>query len=107
MNRREDMIIVPECGFYNEEINNPDSPYPGECEDCYRYEICSKAEGYYIKDQKMTPKKLYEWAVEHGVEDCEIVIQFRDEYSCYEGYDPLEKDCINIIETDGKKIIEL
>ena len=37
------MIIVPECGFYNEEINDPDSPYPGECEDCYRYEICLKA----------------------------------------------------------------
>lgn len=38
------MIIVPECGFYNEEINHPDSPYPGECEDCYRYEVCLKAE---------------------------------------------------------------
>ena len=88
------MIIVPECGFYNEEIDNPDSPYPGECEDCYRFEICSKAEGYYIKEQKMTPKKLYEWAIEHVAEDCELVIQ-------------LEKDCIDIIETDGKKIIKL
>ena len=27
----------------------------------------------------MTPKDLYEWAVEHGVENCDIEIQYRDE----------------------------
>ena len=94
------MIIVPECGFYNEEINNPDSPYPGECEDCYRYEICSKAEGYYIKDQKMTPKKLYEWAVEHGVEDCDIEIQYRDGGGYYEGTDVA---CLDDVEIENRK----
>ena len=101
------MIIVPECGFYNEEINNPDSPYPGECEDCYRYEICSKAEGYYIKDQKMTPKKLYEWAVEHGVEDCEIEIQYRDDGGYYNGTTDVRLDEIEIKNMKYGKVIIL
>lgn len=27
----------------------------------------------------MTPKDLYEWALEHGVENCDIEIQYRDD----------------------------
>lgn len=30
-------ILSKDCGYYNEEINDEYSPYPGECEDCYRY----------------------------------------------------------------------
>ncbi len=33
-------ILSKDCGYYNEEINDEYSPYPGECEDCYRYGIC-------------------------------------------------------------------
>lgn len=37
------MIIDKDCGYFNEEINDPYSPYPGECEDCYRYDTCLNA----------------------------------------------------------------
>lgn len=37
------MIIDPECGYFNEEKYDEFSPYPGECEDCYRVEICLEA----------------------------------------------------------------
>ena len=33
-------ILSKDCGYYNEEINDEYSPYPGECEDYYRYGIC-------------------------------------------------------------------
>lgn len=33
----------------------------------------------------MTPKELYEWALEHGVENCEIEIQYRDGGGYYSG----------------------
>ena len=36
-------ILYKECGYFNEEIDDPYSPYPYECEDCYRYEICLRA----------------------------------------------------------------
>lgn len=31
------MKICPDCGYFNEEKYDEYSPYPGECEDCYRY----------------------------------------------------------------------
>lgn len=37
------MKIYPDCGYFNEEKYDEYSPYPGECEDCYRYAICSEA----------------------------------------------------------------
>lgn len=37
------MILYPKCGYFNEEKHDEFSPYPGECEDCYRFEICLKA----------------------------------------------------------------
>lgn len=36
-------ILYEDCGYFNEEINDLYSPYPYECEDCYRYEICLRA----------------------------------------------------------------
>ena len=36
------MILCPECGYYNEEKYDEYSPYPLECENCYRYDICRK-----------------------------------------------------------------
>lgn len=36
-------ILYKDCGYFNEEIDDPYSPYPDECEDCYRYEICLRA----------------------------------------------------------------
>lgn len=42
------MILCPECGYYNEEKYDEYSPYPLECEDCYRYDICRKC----VDDEK-------------------------------------------------------
>ena len=33
------MILEPKCGYFNEEKNDE----YGECEECYRYDICKKA----------------------------------------------------------------
>lgn len=37
------MKLFPDCGYFNEEKHDEYSPYPRECEDCYRYDICLKA----------------------------------------------------------------
>lgn len=34
------MILYPDCDYYNEYRDDEFSPYPDECEACYRYEIC-------------------------------------------------------------------
>ena len=34
------MILCPDCDYYNEYRDDEFSPYPDECEVCYRYEIC-------------------------------------------------------------------
>lgn len=50
------MKIHPDCGYFNEDKHDEYSPYPGECEDCYRYDVCLEAE---IKEKNMNMK---EWA---------------------------------------------
>lgn len=37
------MKIYEDCGYFNEEKYVEYSPYPEECEACYRYDICIKA----------------------------------------------------------------
>ncbi len=37
------MKIYEDCGYFNEEKYDEYSPYPEECEACYRYDICIKA----------------------------------------------------------------
>lgn len=36
------MILYPNCDYFNEYRDDEYSPYPSECEECYRYEICLK-----------------------------------------------------------------
>ena len=38
------MILYPDCDYFNEERDNQYAPPYGECEECYRYDICKKAE---------------------------------------------------------------
>ena len=37
------MILYPDCDYFNEERNDEYAPPYGECEECYRYDICKKA----------------------------------------------------------------
>ena len=37
------MILEPKCGYFNEERNDEYALPDGECEECYRYNICKKA----------------------------------------------------------------
>ena len=37
------MILYPDCDYFNEERDNQYAPLYGECEECYRYDICKKA----------------------------------------------------------------
>lgn len=53
----------------------------------------------------MTPKDLYEWAVKHDVQDCDIEIQYRDGGGCYCGTADARLDEIEIkTECYGKVI---
>lgn len=47
------MKIYPDCGYFNEEKYDEYSPYPGECEDCYRYET------YMETKRKKSTKKIW------------------------------------------------
>lgn len=55
----------------------------------------------------MTPKDLYEWAVEHGVEDCDIEIQYRDDGGYYYGTTDVTFDEIEIENKSYGKVIVL
>ena len=48
----------------------------------------------------MTPKDLYEWAVKHNVQDCDIEIQYRDGGGYYEGTDVV---CLDDVEVENRK----
>lgn len=37
------MMIDPNCGYFNEERDDEYAPPYGECEECYRYDICLRA----------------------------------------------------------------
>ena len=37
------MTLYPDCDYFNEERDNQYAPLYGECEECYRYNICKKA----------------------------------------------------------------
>lgn len=36
------MKFYNDCGYFNEEQDDEFAPQDGECEFCYRYEICKK-----------------------------------------------------------------
>lgn len=52
------MKIYPDCGYFNEEKYDEYFSYPGECEDCYRYEICMETKRK--KAQKKDMEKINE-----------------------------------------------
>lgn len=37
------MMLYSECSYFNEERNDEYAPPYGECEYCYRYDICRRA----------------------------------------------------------------
>ena len=47
------MMLYSECGYFNEERNDEYAPPYGECEKCYRYDICKRAK------QTTEERKLY------------------------------------------------
>jgi hypothetical protein len=42
--RGEIMMIDPNCGYFNEERDDEYAPPYGECEECYGYNICRRAQ---------------------------------------------------------------
>lgn len=55
----------------------------------------------------MTPKDLYEWAVEHGVENCNIEIQYRDDGGLFYGTTDASFNEIEIENKSYGKVIVL
>lgn len=55
----------------------------------------------------MTPRDLYEWAVRHDVQDCDIEIQYRDGGGYYEGTTDAHLDEIEIKNESYGKVIVL
>jgi hypothetical protein len=37
-------MLDPNCGYFNEERDDEYAPPYGECEECYRYDICRRAQ---------------------------------------------------------------
>ena len=37
------MILEPKCDYFNEKRNDEYAPLYGECEECYKYDICRRA----------------------------------------------------------------
>lgn len=37
------MVLYPECDYFGKRCYDEHAPKSGNCEDCYRFEICSKA----------------------------------------------------------------
>lgn len=48
----------------------------------------------------MTPRDLYEWAVRHDVQDCDIEIQYRDGGGYHEG---TTDACLDDVEIENRK----
>ena len=48
----------------------------------------------------MTPRDLYEWAVKHDVQDCDIEIQYRDGGDCCCG---TSIACLDDLEIDNRQ----
>lgn len=46
--------LYPDCDYFNDERDSEFAPKDGECESCYRYEICSE-----IKKSTETHVKVY------------------------------------------------
>ena len=61
------MMLYPDCGYFNEERNDEYAPPYGECEYCYRYDICKKIlinenlRG--VNMNEVTPKQLREYTI--------------------------------------------
>lgn len=55
----------------------------------------------------MTPRDLYEWAVKHDVQDCDIEIQYRDGGGYYEGTTDASLNEIEIKNTSYGKVVAL
>lgn len=54
----------------------------------------------------MIPRDLYEWAVKHDVQNCDIKIQYRDDGGYYDGTTDVRIDNIEIKnERYGKVIV--
>ena len=52
------MIFSTDCDYYGDKRDDEYSPYPGECEDCYRYEICKQFyDSTKINIKEYTPKE--------------------------------------------------
>lgn len=54
------MKIYEDCGYFNEEKYDEYSPYPEECEACYRYDICIKAKE--LENNKIENIRDANWA---------------------------------------------
>lgn len=55
----------------------------------------------------MTPKDLYEWAVKHNVQDCDIEVQYRDGGGYYSRTTDVCLDEIEIENRSCGKVIVL
>lgn len=90
------MKIDPTCGYFHDEKEDEYSPYPGECEECYRFDICML--DLLKEEKKMADAKkcdvcgaLYEDYTLHVPEwlrlrnkDVNIINLSKTKYHCYE-----------------------
>ena len=51
----------------------------------------------------MTIRDLYEWAEQNGALDLKVVIQYRDDECCFNGYDDLDTPDLEILHYGDKE----
>lgn len=67
------MKLYPECGYYNEEQGTEHSPYPGECESCYRLDICKKC---YIEEESKKIANIFITEAENIMKSFDPIVKF-------------------------------
>ena len=52
-------MIDPNCGYFNEERDDEYAPPYGECEECYRYDICKRAKALELISEYLNKHNAY------------------------------------------------
>ena len=82
------MMLYPNCGYFNEEKDDEYAPPYGQCEECYRFEICLNAKTLEESDRTkgMKSKKSSDILLSLDMEELEVSSNISGGVNvCYKG----------------------
>ena len=65
------MMLYPNCGYFNEEKDDEYAPPYGQCEECYRFDICLNAKTL-EESERMKDMKSSDILLSLDMEDLEV-----------------------------------